>query len=501
MTAFTTETQTNDENLMKTLSERKRRHPAQGAWPLIVTLLLTTLPLAAAGPVAYTGIAHLVDVPVPGVLCTNASGQVSIKGNVHVLRVECTDPRMTGRLQATMDLAYQADGRSTFGGTAAQEVGTWNLTDPLNPQFTPTGGVWDLQYRGIAQADNSNQTTLIGYGIGGAIDGLRVEQAVTRGPGTVLDPAIQYTGSGVISAPPVDTIVVIDNFDSPPAPSWPKGAGSGFVTVTETGGQLMIQGTWSSPTQTSIDTTAYTEPNRAWSVRAGQSMETRADLVKLEGGGAGAVLALYHGSGMGYWLVKATDYVAIGKQNGGQIFLSAEKVVTPNTNVIMTLGLTPSGADVLLTARILDRSSAGTVLYEHSILDTTASDRSLTADEVKTATGMTLIGVQNDQPSASWTSGDSPWLGVYQYTDGTLPPAEATFDNFELRTYEVPHVAIARAVQLTWPALTGMNYAVEGGPTVQGPWLTVNEVLTLGLKQMTVPANDAMKVFRLRPAP
>ena len=36
---------------MKTLSKRKRRHPAQVAWPLIVTLLLTTLPLPAAEPV------------------------------------------------------------------------------------------------------------------------------------------------------------------------------------------------------------------------------------------------------------------------------------------------------------------------------------------------------------------------------------------------------------------------------------------------------------------
>ncbi|MHB1310178.1 MAG: hypothetical protein ACYC23_24180, partial [Limisphaerales bacterium] len=70
-----------------------------------------------------------------------------------------------------------------------------------------------------------------------------------------------------------------------------------------------------------------------------------------------------------------------------------------------------------------------------------------------------------------------------------------------LRTYEVPQVGIQRAVQLTWPAPTGINYAVEAGPTVHGPWLPVNDVATPGLKQMTVPANDAMQVFRLRQAP
>ena len=99
------------------------------------------------------------------------------------------------------------------------------------------------------------------------------------------------------------------------------------------------------------------------------------------------------------------------------------------------------------------------------------------------------------------TSGNTPWLAVFQYTDGTLPAAEATFDNFELRTYEVPQVGIERAVQLTWPAPAGMNYTVEGGPTVQGPWLPVNDVATPGLKQMTVPANDVMKFFRLQQAP
>jgi hypothetical protein len=486
---------------MKILPERKRRHPAQDTWPIIVTLLLTTLPLVAAEPVAYTGSAYLVGVPVPGVLCTNASGQVSIKGNVHVLRVECTDPRMTGRLQATMALAYGADGSSTFGGTATQEVGTWNLTDPLHPQFTPMGGVWNLQYRGVGQPDNSNQYTVIGYGIGGAIDGLLMNQTVTRGPGATSDLSRPYIGSGVISAPPADTIVVIDNFNDPPAPSWSEGAGNGSVTVNQTGGQLTIQGTWPFPTQTSDDTTAWTSPTRAWSVHSGQSMETRADLVKLEGGGAGAVLALYHATGIGYWLVKAADYIVVGKHNQGQIFLSAEKLVTPNTNLIMTLGLTPSGADVLLTARILDRSSAGTVLFERSVLDTPASDRSLTVDEVKAATGMTLLRVQNDQPSASWTRGDSPWLGVYQYTDGTLPPATATFDNFELRTFALPQVAMERTLRLSWPESAAADFGVEYAPTAQGPWLPLNTPTWPGFKQLTVPASSDMQFFRLREVP
>jgi hypothetical protein len=46
-----------------------------------------------------------------------------------------------------------------------------------------------------------------------------------------------------------------------------------------------------------------------------------------------------------------------------------------------------------------------------------------------------------------------------------------------------------------------MNFTVEGGPTVQGPWLPVIDVAMPGLQQTTVPANDLMKFFQLRQAP
>ena len=40
-------------------------------------------------------------------------------------------------------------------------------------------------------------------------------------------------------------------------------------------------------------------------------------------------------------------------------------------------------------------------------------------------------------------------LETFQYNDGTKPAAEATFDNLELRTYEIPQVGIERSVRLT----------------------------------------------------
>ncbi len=60
---------------------------------------------------------------------------------------------------------------------------------------------------------------------------------------------------------------------------------------------------------------------------------------------------------------------------------------------------------------------------------------------------------------------------------------------------------IARAAQLAWPAPTGVNYIIEGAPTVQGPWLPVQDLAVPGLNQMTVPMNGPAQFFRLAPAP
>jgi hypothetical protein len=105
-----------------------------------------------------------------------------------------------------------------------------------------------------------------------------------------------------------------------------------------------------------------------------------------------------------------------------------------------------------------------------------------------------------DPVGPPFTSGSTPLILVYQESDVAPVTAWATFDNLELRTYEVPQVAIERAARLTWPD-TGMNFAVEAAPTVQGPWLPVQDPVLPGLEQKAVPANDLMKFFRLQQAP
>ena len=113
---------------------------------------------------------------------------------------------------------------------------------------------------------------------------------------------------------------------------------------------------------------------------------------------------------------------------------------------------------------------------------------------------MYLLGINRDAAGEPPTA-FRPGLWVFQYNDGTKGRAEAAFDNLELRTSEIPPVGIERAVRLSWPASATINYAVEGGPTVQGPWLPVQDQTLPGFQTMTVPAAGPAQFFRLIQAP
>jgi len=134
------------------------------------------------------------------------------------------------------------------------------------------------------------------------------------------------------------------------------------------------------------------------------------------------------------------------------------------------------------------------------VVDTPQVDPTLTSAAVEALTGLRQQWWKDVKQSPLF-SGDSFHLEFFQYTDGAQPAAEATFDNLELRAYEIPQIGIAQAARLTWPAPNGMNYAVEGAPTVNGPWLPLNDQSLPGFKQMTAPADRDMQFFRLQQAP
>jgi hypothetical protein len=490
-------------NIMKTRIHHELGRSALSLSPpvLALGLLLATLPTHAAS--SFTGTAWLTGVPVPGILSTNGSGQVYLKGNVHTLRLLADDARVTGRLEAMPDVAFQPDGTRQFTGTAYSEVGTW---DAAGTNFTASGGVWDLHYRGVTQTDGSIHYDIVGYGIGGPIDGLRTEITADRGPGPTFDPSIPYAFSGTIKAAPVNSCVPVDDFNGPLA-GWAPGAGSQTPVVSAAEGNLTINCDWTGvATANPVNTLAWAGHDRAWTVSDAQTVELRAELVALNPAADSATLAFaVQQGGPNYVLFKGHNWLMLLKQNGTAFAaLCGARVVTPDTAAVMSLALTQVGQNLVVMGRVFDKAASNNVLGQLSYLDTPASDPVLSSEQIAELVGGTLQGFGPD-PGPFLTTGQRVWVGVWQYTDGTKPAAEAVFDNVELRTYEVPTIGIQPALRLTWLAPSGVNYDVEAAPTPQGPWQPLSVPITdseiPGMKQASVPANSTAQFFRLVQAP
>lgn len=463
---------------------------------LALPLLLAALPAGAA--TGFTGTGWLTGVPVPGILCTNGSGQVYLKGNVHTLRILADgEPRITGRLQAMPDVAFQPDGTRQFTGTALSEVGAWAGTN-----LTASGGVWDCRYRGVTQVDGSIHYDLVGYGIGGSIDGLRTEITADRGPGSPFDPSIPYDFSGTIKPAPVNTSLLIDDFSDGDSSGWELGANAGRPGKSETSGHFTLNCDWTGvPTTDPFNTLVWAGHSSSWTVPDAQTLELRSELVALNPAADAATLAFaVQPGGPNYILMKGHSWLALGKHNGYAIAaLCGKKLVTPDTDVVMSLALTKVGQNLVMTGRVFDKAVPANVLAQLSYLDTPASDTVLTSQQIADLIGGTVPGFGPD-PGPFWTAGQRVWLGVWQNTDGTKPPAEAVFDNVQLWTSEVPTVGMERAVRLSWPA-TGLNYTPQWAPTPQGPWQAVPDQIMPGMNQVTVPTSGTMGFIQLIQAP
>jgi hypothetical protein len=461
-------------------------------------LLLAVLPATAQTNTPYTATGWVIGVPVPGIWCTNAMGQVGFRSNAHLARTVSTDARLTGRRTIFVDGATQADGSSILYGPVYHEVGTWDVT---GTNFTPTGGMWENTYRGTMGADGSLQLHIVGSGWGGTIDGLRLDETLTRTNGPILDSPIPYQHTGTIKPPPLNTNQVLDNFDDNLLTDWSLYGNGSFFNTNQ---QLTVRGYYPGVHTTSFfDSYVLGGHFPTWTVPDGQTREWRVDLIRLdENATNNAIVTVGTTSGL-YALHKNRDFVYVLKWpalGGGFSIFACEKAATRNTNVVLTLALTRVQPNLVVTARVLDKADPSTVLYQRTVVDTPNADPTLNAAQFQALTGMNLVDLGPDAAGAPFTSFGAA-LGVFQYTDGTKPPVLATFDNLELRTSEIPGVGIERAVRLRWPASATLNYAVEDAPTVQGPWLPVQDLVLPGLQQMTVPANDIMRFFRLQQAP
>ncbi|MBI4327288.1 MAG: hypothetical protein HY674_18790 [Chloroflexi bacterium] len=425
---------------MKTrLDQVAGRRAFRAGVPIATTLLLlATLPVTAATTTSYTATGWVIGVPVPGIWFTNALGQVGIRGNAHLARVESTVARLTGRRTIFVDGGAQADGSALLYGAAYHEVGSWDLADPANPKFTPTGGMWETSYRGTMGADGSLNLHIVGTGWGGSIDGLRVEETLTRAAGAILDPAIPYQYTGTIKPPPLNTDVVLDNFDDNRVTGWST-YGPGTKNLIETNQQFTVRGYWPGVrTRRWGDSYAYAWRSRNWSVGEGQTLQWSVDVLRLnEHATAAEIVVGSFAASVDYACHLGRDFITIDKWPVDHIAVfSCERHAIKTTNVVLTFALTRANPNLILTARVLDKDNGNAVLYERRVVDTPQADSTLTTAEVEALSGMRLA-TASEAGGAPFMTGRIG-LGLFQYTDGTQPAAEVTFDNLELWTYETP---------------------------------------------------------------
>jgi hypothetical protein len=189
-------------------------------------------------------------------------------------------------------------------------------------------------------------------------------------------------------------------------------------------------------------------------------------------------------------LFKGHDFIHLCKPaqsaglfNHGHFFL--EKALIKSTNVVLALAVTRVSPNVIITARVLDKDNQNAVLYERSVVDTPNVDRTLTQTELEAVSGMHLH--TGREVGAPITSGSGVSPNVFQYTDGTKPAAEATFDNLERWTSIFPVWRPELAIQLlsiippqvnlTLSAAPNSSWAIERALELAGPWMNLSTLL------------------------
>jgi hypothetical protein len=233
---------------------------------------------------------------------------------------------------------------------------------------------------------------------------------------------------------PVSTSIFSDNFDDNTLTGWfliHTSGGTGWIK--ETNGQFTAYGSWPGvQTIYPWDTLAEGGGGVNWGMADGQTVEFRADLVALsEDATNSTMMEVAQDYGHTYIFLKGRDFIKIAKWRSdlGSATFWYEKAPIRNTNIVVAIALTRAGPNVVLTARVLDKENPSVVLYQHSVVDTPGADPTVSMPDIS------IITVP-DAPGAPYTSGIGGTLGLWQYTNGHQPPAQATYDNFEIRKYD-----------------------------------------------------------------
>ncbi len=370
------------------------------------------LPTAASAQTPFTATGWVNAVLAPGIVAADALGQVSLHGVVHTARVQSPDPRITGQAFIIGDGSFNADGTANVQGPVYLQVGTW---DTAGTNFTPNGTLWDMTWRGVLQTNYSMVLNIAGYGVGGAIDGLRAETTLTRGPAAApIDPAVPYLYAGTIKPPPVSTNLFASDFttNGPVSSSWGfNNWYGGTINISATNQQLYTRANWNGygPAPMANGVHYYTLSGH-WSLADGQTLEAQVDLVRMADAGTNYARIVAGGNEGLYGLSLGRLGVGLDKWTAGMAGVNTIFWWTnlptplPRTNVVLYLALTRDQANLLLTTRVLDKANQNAVLFERTFVDTPGVDPTLTTAQLVAASGPTTLVAAPDSGSPIFSS-------------------------------------------------------------------------------------------------
>ena len=166
---------------------------------------------------------------------------------------------------------------------------------------------------------------------------------------------------------------------------------------------------------------ASTKTSETFTLQEGRTVEFRVDLVTGNGADSFAVLAFIPtGSEVsqlaGYGLSKSPTDILISK--GINKYFYAATPTLKNDNVTMVLSMTVKDGSVILTGKVLDKDNKNAVIFEQTVVDTTAADA--------------LVGNATDSPAAPYLGSGNFVLICYEDNGRTQASYEVTFDNAEV---------------------------------------------------------------------
>ena len=160
-------------------------------------------------------------------------------------------------------------------------------------------------------------------------------------------------------------------------------------------------------------------------IRSGQSLELRADVLRVSGDGAYAALG-WQQEKLGYFFLKGAEEVALVKYRFDRnIFapLFWERLTDGNKSMTLVLRFDASETSLTLHASLLDTLNNGQVLFDRTVHDTPASDAVASAPPPLQST---------DDPGSAWQARGRIHLSLFGANTNSAR-LEMDMDNFGLR--------------------------------------------------------------------